>query len=146
MVVQISEDDFWLTSCGMYKGPSLMVPTLAKVKPTCVGVAPKHDVFTGDFKRASETIKNLMENAITKDRKGILVPGGKIKFRHVLFEEVNNMEEPKKEDSGTPNNESVPVEYTIEGWPVDFPETEEELRSMRNTHRVNYLNAYNEQG
>ncbi|KIL57195.1 hypothetical protein M378DRAFT_16423 [Amanita muscaria Koide BX008] len=37
-VVQISEDDFWLTLCGMYKGPSPMVPTLGFITCETEGV------------------------------------------------------------------------------------------------------------
>lgn len=92
-VVLITEDDYWLTSCGMWNGPSSVAATFADVKPTCTGATPDHEVFASDFKNACDNITAVMEKARTpnfKDVKGIKMNtvGGqtKLKFRHLLFE------------------------------------------------------------
>lgn len=92
-VVLITEDDFWMTSCGMWKGPTQATPTFADVKPTCTGAAPPHEVFAADFPITCENITAIMEMGRTAgftEVKGIKVNaiGGapKLKFRHVLFE------------------------------------------------------------
>lgn len=44
------------------------------------------------------------------------------------------------------NKIDVPPEYTIASWPAWYPQAQEELKTMINTHRVNYLNAYDMHG
>ncbi|KAM6492481.1 hypothetical protein JOM56_012205 [Amanita muscaria] len=108
-VVHVSEDNYWLTSCGMWRGSSAVAQSLADVKPTCVGVAPAHTVFTEDF------------------RFGVIIGGAnrRIKFRHVLFEAI----------SSRPESEPVvPGEYTITQWPTFYSEAREELQTMIATH------------
>ncbi|KAM6499889.1 hypothetical protein JOM56_005397 [Amanita muscaria] len=88
-VIRVSEEDYWLTSCGMWRGTSPVAQTLADVKPTCVGVAPAHAVFAGDFRFVLDNLASLMDMSRTYDRrKGVLIEGAnpRVKFRHVLFE------------------------------------------------------------
>lgn len=93
VVVTLTQDDYWLTSCGMWKGPTTAAPHLSDVKPTCTGGVPEHPVFAADFSTLLDNIKHLMEKVKTpgfKATQGILVHGNvgqpKIKFRHTLFE------------------------------------------------------------
>lgn len=92
-VVLITEDDFWMTSCGMWKGSTSACPTFADVKPTCTGGAPNHEVFTNDFRTVCGNVTAIMEQGRTagfSNIKGIKVNGAdgktKLKFRHILFE------------------------------------------------------------
>ncbi|KAM6490330.1 hypothetical protein JOM56_014307 [Amanita muscaria] len=152
MVIQISEDNYWLTPCGMWKEPTDMANTLADVKLSCIGEVPKHDIFAPDFKNVVENLSTIRKAKFTKGypkQVGILLPGEeRIKFRHVLFQKKQKREAEKDEESETASSDSkeVPVEYTIPGWPSDYPEAEDELRGMVNTHRVNYVDAYDIQG
>ncbi|KIL55635.1 hypothetical protein M378DRAFT_182185 [Amanita muscaria Koide BX008] len=88
-VVRVSDEDYWLTSCGMWNGLSPVARTLADVKPTCVGIAPGHSVFAEDFRFVLDNVERLMEmSRVYERRKGVLITGAnpRIKFRHVLFE------------------------------------------------------------
>lgn len=96
-VVTITPEDYWLTSCGMWKGPSTAAQHLWDVKPTCTGGKPEHPVFSADFPTVVENTKWFMEQIKTEGfhaSQGLLVhsnngsrPGlPKLKFRHVLFE------------------------------------------------------------
>lgn len=92
-VIFIPEEDYWLTSCGMWKEPTIMAETFADVKPTCTGGTLEHPVFSGDFKKVLENVAGLIEKGRTqgvKAAKGVLVKSStgleRIKFCHVLFE------------------------------------------------------------
>lgn len=92
-VVFIPSEDYWLTSCGMWKGPTEAARSFADVKPTCMGVAPQHEVFSGDFNVVMKNVGALFDRARTegfKELKGVIVKSLagelKLKFRHVLFD------------------------------------------------------------
>jgi hypothetical protein len=91
-VVFVPSEDYWLTSCGMWKGPTEAARSFADVKPTCMGEAPEHEVFSGDFNVVIKNMGALFEKARTKgfkEIKGVIVKSGdksKLKFRHVLFD------------------------------------------------------------
>lgn len=91
-VVHIPAEDYWLTSDGMWKGPTDAAKTLADVKPSCTGQVPTHEVFSGDYANVLKHLKTILDMARTKgfqQSKGVLVNGlggnPKIKFRHILF-------------------------------------------------------------
>jgi hypothetical protein len=48
----IPSEDYWLMPCGMWKGPTVVVKSLADVKLTCTMEDSKHEVLAGDFKHA----------------------------------------------------------------------------------------------
>ena len=92
-VVFIPKEDYWLTACGMWKGPTEATRTFADVKPTCTGQAPEHAVFADDFDVVLKNLDALMQKEKTdgfKAMKGLLINSmngnRKIKFRHILFE------------------------------------------------------------
>lgn len=93
-VVLITEEDFWMTSCGMWKGPTAITPTFADVKPTCTGGSPDHELFANDFRTVCGNVNTVMNMGRTpgfKNIKGVKVGTAnglnpKLKFRHVLFE------------------------------------------------------------
>lgn len=91
-VVHIPAEDYWLTSDGMWKGPTDAAKTFADVKPSCTGQAPTNEVFSGDFTNVLKHMRTILDLARTKgfqQSKGVLVNGfggiPKIKFRHILF-------------------------------------------------------------
>ncbi|KAF7984151.1 hypothetical protein HWV62_16808 [Athelia sp. TMB] len=154
-VVLITEDDFYMTSCGMWNGPTTAARTFADVKPTCTGAQPDHAVFANDFPAVCENITALMEKARTpgfKDVKGVKVNTGgsgiKIKFRHVLFERKDS----KEDNHITPNalanvdREEIPRQFTMAEWPAFYDQAKEALATMKDTHNVNYLEAYDMHG
>jgi len=90
VVVFITPEDYWLVSCGLWKGPTSGCLNFADMKLTCTGAAPMHEVFRSDFKCAFDNLRFLLEKATTPGftkASGVLVrETEKIKFRHVLFE------------------------------------------------------------
>ena len=91
-VVHIPAEDYWLTSDGMWKGPTDAAKMLADVKPSCTGQVPTHEVFSGDYANVLKHLKTILDMACTKgfqQSKGVLVNGlgsnPKIKFWHILF-------------------------------------------------------------
>src|ERR1700722_5792420 len=89
-IVFIPSEDYWLTSCGMWKAEHKY--PFAKVKPTCTGQAPKHPVVSEDFRNVLSNMDILVNRAKgSPSFKGALVNSPstgtrKLKFRHILFE------------------------------------------------------------
>jgi len=107
-VVLITPDDFWLTSCGMWKGPTSVARTLADVKPTCTGDVPQETIFAQDFDSVMENINSLVHDVQINEQtevKGFFKnsPTGqrKIKFRHILFEKIQHPSDGGYESSDT---------------------------------------------
>jgi len=48
-VVHISDDDFWMSSCGNWKGASQYCPKFSDLKLTCMGKSPSEMPFREDF-------------------------------------------------------------------------------------------------
>ena len=65
-VVKISEEDYWLTSCGMWKGPTEAAKSFADVKPTCMGQVPEHDIFADDFKTVLKNVTDIINMGRTE--------------------------------------------------------------------------------
>ena len=91
-VVHISDDDFWMTSCGNWRGPSQYCPKFSDIKLTCTGKSPLETPFREDFPSVLINLTSVVNlSAKFRNRKGLFVerpPASdrKIKFRHVLFE------------------------------------------------------------
>jgi hypothetical protein len=91
LIVSITNKDFWMTSCGMWKGSTTAVKMLTNVKPTCTGGMPDHHIFEPDFAVAMENVHWLMDQILMPGnaKQGMVFGNGnkcKLKFRHVLFE------------------------------------------------------------
>lgn len=162
-VVQISDDDYWLTACGMWKEPTDVTASLAEVKPSCMGIAPKDETFGQDFPNVLKSLQDIRDSKKSPgcEKQVGMLKNDRIKFRHVLFEKKRKTKNGEGKESGkgkakeeeneasstvSSDSEDLPPEFTIAGWPVDFPETEQELRKMEDTHRVNWVDAYDEKG
>jgi hypothetical protein len=92
-IVSITANNFWMTSCGMWKGPNSATKEFADIKPTCTGVTTDHEFLAQDFSVGIDNICQLMEQMMMSDttaKQGMLVNTGpgqlKLKFRHVLFQ------------------------------------------------------------
>jgi hypothetical protein len=89
----VPSEDYWLTSCGMWKGPTTAAPNFADAKATCTIEDAKLEVLGDDFKHALSNVQTLIESGSTPGynvSKGPHVKSStgtfKLKFRHVLFE------------------------------------------------------------
>jgi hypothetical protein len=91
-VVQISQDDFYLTSDGSYRGPSRFIKSLAQVKPSCSGGVPEAEPFNSDFATTMDNLRWLIGEATTPgftEKRGVTTGPNNalhIKVRHLLFE------------------------------------------------------------
>ncbi|KAM6492486.1 hypothetical protein JOM56_012210 [Amanita muscaria] len=88
-VVSVAEEDYCLTSCAMWTGPSDTAPSLVDASATCVGVVPPHVVFADGYEQVLKKVRLLMEFGRTKGsafQKGLLVDDGQLEFCHALFE------------------------------------------------------------
>ncbi|KAJ7187070.1 hypothetical protein C8R46DRAFT_1207045 [Mycena filopes] len=143
LVASIDPDDFWLTPCGFWKGPTLYTASLADLKLSCRLVAPEDAAFEADFKTVLKNVERLMGRAATGGnmKQGIL--GGKagtkpgLKLRHVVFE---------ANSSGDMDDD--PGAYQLRDWPVKSAAAQEALEKMdaENSHRVNPIPAYDIDG
>lgn len=89
-VVHISNDDFWMTSCGHWRGATQFCPRFSDVKLTCTGKSPSETPFRKDFPAVLANLTAVANlPARFTNKKGLFVERlfeRKIKFRHVLFE------------------------------------------------------------
>ena len=94
-VVRVSDQSFWLTSDGGWRGPTDFTPFLHQVKATCLGIMPNEDVgqFHWDWGAAVDNAQGLQSLIATPDfsvRLGFVGGGndgtGHLRFRHILFE------------------------------------------------------------
>ena len=92
-IVQIDNNDFWLTSDAGYRKPSAIWPGLASVKPSCAATEPHVQPVKDDFKTVVENLRQLQSLTSTpgyQQGKGLLLPtavhGPRFKVRHTLFD------------------------------------------------------------
>jgi hypothetical protein len=65
-VIHISEDEYWLTSCGNWHGPNVAAQTLVDIKPTCVGGSPAMEPFATNFSNIISNAEWLLDQATTQ--------------------------------------------------------------------------------
>lgn len=64
-IVQINQDNFYLTSDQSYCGPSRFIKSLAQVKPSCSGRVLKAKPFNSDFATTMDNLHWLIGKATT---------------------------------------------------------------------------------
>jgi hypothetical protein len=149
-VVYITPEDFWMMSCGRWKGPTSGCHEFADMKLTCTGAAPSDSVFQPDFPTVLANLNHLMALSSTRGfslKKGLMLPSSgtqKIKFRHVLFMPCTS-ESLDEKDEITSYTADKP-EFKIQNWPTVSGEAKWALQSMHDTHRVRPLPAYDLDG
>jgi hypothetical protein len=73
-VVHISDDDFWMTPCGNWKGASQYCPNFSDLKLTCTGKSPSEMSFHEDFPAVIANLTALANlSAKFKNKKGLFV-------------------------------------------------------------------------
>jgi len=147
-IVHISNDDFWMTSCGHWNGPHQHCQRFSDVKLTCTGKSPSGTPFSKDFPTVLANLTAVANlPAKFSNKKGLFVekpPGErKIKFRHVLFDKLEmNLEE---EDSSGSESDELPPEYLIKNWPCEHDAAKRARDQMVDEFRVIPIPAYNMQ-
>ncbi|KAJ7745690.1 hypothetical protein B0H16DRAFT_1557864 [Mycena metata] len=140
IVAMIATEDFWLTPCCFWKGPTTYTPAFSDLKLSCRLVAPADPVFAGDFETVLKNIETLMARAATvgNTKRGIFGPKestqASIKLRHVVFEDK------------LPGKSEDAKGYQLLDWPVRSIEAQQALQKMDATHRVNVVPAYDVEG
>ena len=91
VMVQVSDENFFLMSDGGYCRHERFIKFLAQVKPSCSGGVPQVESFTGDFAIVMENLQWLLNEASTPgftEKHSIVTRPSNvihIKARHVLF-------------------------------------------------------------
>jgi hypothetical protein len=90
-VVHITNDDFFMTPCGYWRGPTQFCRNFSDIKLNCTGKSPSETPFRKDFPTLLANLTAVADLSWRfTNKKGLFVerpPGHrKIKFRHVLFE------------------------------------------------------------
>jgi hypothetical protein len=93
-IMEISDDDFRFTSCGMWRGGNHSNPkNFADVYLTCLGDAPPHPPLTADYDNVLLNLGKIIRRQSTSSvTRGIFVTsrfgGHTIRLRHKLFTEL----------------------------------------------------------
>ncbi|KAJ7675699.1 hypothetical protein DFH06DRAFT_1170235 [Mycena polygramma] len=143
IIVDITADNFFASSCGRWSGPTLGARTFAEQKLNFTGAAPTNEVLARDFDRACQKILKLFASAKSSEmhqRKGVFVNDDdptkmKLRFHHPLFEKIADGDEEDDDDN-------IPEAFKIDQWPVRHEAARKARDKMTSTHRVNYLPAY----
>ena len=90
VVVHITSDEFRMTPCGNWKGPTSLCENFSDIKLSCTGNSPLDPPFNDDYTTALKNLTKLTEEcARFKSQRGLFLEHNgeqKIKFCHVLFE------------------------------------------------------------
>ncbi|KAL4064818.1 hypothetical protein V8B97DRAFT_2025921 [Scleroderma yunnanense] len=115
-VVQIDNNDFWLTADVNFHGLTEICLDYAVIKPSCVCHMPEAAPFTADWGSVTDNLHWLQDQIATPKfgmKQGLFVTAGKcvpqFKMHHVLFEaldidELTMKEAASKEQSGKKEN------------------------------------------
>ncbi|KIK17013.1 hypothetical protein PISMIDRAFT_685753 [Pisolithus microcarpus 441] len=148
-IVRIDSDDFWLTADGGYLGPNTVWKEIANVKPSCTVTDPGLDPITSDYDVVIHVLQDLTQKCVTagyssgtsffstKDTGAI-----RFKLRHTLFESLDAADTDGEEDSSTPSDTAVSEAFSFERWPLTKEKNRAELLSLKSTHRILPLPAY----
>ena len=147
-VVRLSEQDFRFMSCGVWQGGRSEPKKFADVFLTCISKDPSHSFFNSHYQNVVGNLKMILRagRATTDDEETESVALKTVmRFRHKLFDDVNCNTKPLKcmlpslllimrLDKGR--------EFTIAKWPAYHTVARLALWQMQDTHRVNYLPAF----
>ncbi|KIK13779.1 hypothetical protein PISMIDRAFT_688404 [Pisolithus microcarpus 441] len=148
-IVRIDSDDFWLTADGGYLGPNTVWKEIADVKPSCTVTDPGLDPITSDYNVVIHVLQDLTQKCVTagyssgtsffstKDTGAI-----RFKLRHTLFESLDAADTDGEEDSSTPSDTAVSEAFSFERWPLTKEKNRAELLSLKSTHCILPLPAY----
>jgi len=89
LVARIGFEDFWFTSDGGYRGPTMFCKSLLDVKASFAAECPDVEPFSSDWNTVMTNAAWLQSQASKGDgcpKKGFMLPSRRLKFRHVIFE------------------------------------------------------------
>jgi len=91
LLVQITEDDFWMMPDGFWRSGSGGARKFSDVKLTCTGAAVDNHPLPADFNNALHTLEHIMDGAKSTGatQEGVIKTtneGPKLRFRHQLFQ------------------------------------------------------------
>ncbi|KIM59455.1 hypothetical protein SCLCIDRAFT_27285 [Scleroderma citrinum Foug A] len=154
-VVEINTNDYWLTADANYHGPSDIWPDYAIIKPSCICQMPDVAPFMADWGDVTDNLRWLQEDVATptfKAKQGLFTTAGatgpRFKMRHVLFEPLDSDELVTKEEGKTDQNDSDALDgiFSIENWPAFSDAARGGLDSIKQTHHVIPIPAYDLEG
>ncbi|KAJ7342759.1 hypothetical protein DFH08DRAFT_873491 [Mycena albidolilacea] len=130
-VAVISPNDFWLMPDVNWRGKTPYTKAFEDVSLRCRLVAPKIPDFASDFSEALANLDWFMGVSATPgNTRQSIVDAASIKLRHVLFE---------KTEGESVDSEEV---RAMENWPCSTKEAREARDTIKRTHRVLPLKAY----
>ncbi|KAI5989258.1 hypothetical protein EDD15DRAFT_2284432 [Pisolithus albus] len=148
-IVRIDSEDFWLTADGGYLGPNIVWKEFADVKLSCAATDPGLEPVSSDYVVVINVLQHLTEKCVTagySSGKSLFSKKGtaamRFKLRHTLFESLDGEDGDSKEDSRTPSDTAVSDVFSFERWPLTKETNRAELLSLKSTHRILPLPAY----
>ena len=98
-VVQIDNNDYWLTVDANYRAPTEICPDYALIKPSCTVHMPDVTPFTADWVNVVDNLRWVQDSIATPKftmKQGFFIPAGgcgpQFKLRHILFEVFLNIQ------------------------------------------------------
>ncbi|KIO14778.1 hypothetical protein M404DRAFT_17638 [Pisolithus tinctorius Marx 270] len=158
-VVQIDSNDYWLTADANYHGPSEIWPDFAIIKLSCVVQMPNVTPFTADWANVTDNLRWL-QDAIAMPKftmkQGLFTTAGpcgpRFRLRHVLFKALDADDLAAQDGAGSgaqsdkdETNDLDPI-FSIENWPTFSDAARGGLDSIRQTHQVIPIPAYDLEG
>ncbi|KAI6004719.1 hypothetical protein EDD15DRAFT_2359476 [Pisolithus albus] len=146
----IDHDDFWLTPDGGYHGPTTVCREILDVKPSCAMTIPGLEPVRSDFGIVMQNLRAITQKCVTPGYStgrsfftwDNLNPT-RFKLRHQLFEPLEGDED--KDNEPRPQSPSDDP-FSFEKWPLTRERHRPQLLSLKATHRLLPIPAYDVQG
>ncbi|KAI6037404.1 hypothetical protein BKA83DRAFT_9650 [Pisolithus microcarpus] len=154
-ITTIDRNDFWLTPLAGYHKPSAIWHDLASVKPSCAITQPSVQPVKEEFNIVVQNLRQLQDSITTPGYqvgKGFILAGGqtgdRLKLRHLLFESLDARETTNQGFSETllSKDDTDVAPFMIDNWLVDDDEMRDELETLKTTHHLVPLPAYDIDG
>ncbi|KAI6126361.1 hypothetical protein EDD16DRAFT_1702720 [Pisolithus croceorrhizus] len=146
-IVRIDREDFWLTADGGYMGPNTVWKEIVDVKLSCTACDSGIDPLSSDFMVVLDILCKLTKNCVmlgysagTSFFVSTKQGPSHFKLRHKLFETINAT----RVDSNEPDvgKSSSTDAFSFEMWPLTKESNHPELLSLKSTHRLLPVPAY----
>ncbi|KAI6152800.1 hypothetical protein EDD17DRAFT_1635375 [Pisolithus thermaeus] len=146
-IMRIDREDFWLTADGGYMGPNSLWKEIVDVKLSCAACDPGVAPLTSNFAVVLDVLCVLTQKCVTPGYSAgtsffLNTKQGpsRFKLRHKLFETLNS----NGVDSDDPDvpKSSLTDPFSLETWPLTKESNRAELLSLKSTHRLLPVPAY----
>lgn len=161
MVVKLSGTNFRMQANARWDKNDRFTKKLKDLKLSALADPPEPAVFksSGDFEHFMSNMLKLVESKRTpgwtavngifdKELTGenLNVDANlRVKFKHHPWE-PKPKSDPTNDNGEVPEEDAIPFEFTLEGWPRDNDDITKELEEMKNTHRANPIPAFDTDG